>query len=500
MSEELSGADFNQGIAIAEISDGAMVLGHADGEPVLLARRGAEIFAIGARCTHYGAPLEQGLMVDDTVRCPWHHACFSLRTGAALRAPALDPVACFRVEQRDGKVYTRGKQPSAKPAAPPANPEPVIIIGGGAAGEAAAEMLRREGYEGRLTMFSADADLPPDRPKLSKGFLNGSSEADEVPLRPGDFYAAHRIDLRLGTAVRRIDPEARLVTLADGSDHPYGALLLATGAAPKRLDVPGDAQVHYLRSVADSRALVAKAKPGARAVVIGSSFIGLEVAASLRKRDVAVAIVTPEAVPMAKLLGPEVGAHFRALHEQHGVVFYAKAEVARVEPNAVILKDGQRIEADFIVAGIGVQPLTELAAQAGLATDRGVSVNEYLETSAPGIFAAGDIARWPDPHSGQAIRVEHWVVAQRQGQVAARNMLGYRERFDQAPFFWTIQYEFGLGYVGHAEHWDEILFDGSLEENDCTITYRHRGKALALAIVQRNLDGLRFEHELERGG
>jgi NADPH-dependent 2,4-dienoyl-CoA reductase/sulfur reductase-like enzyme/nitrite reductase/ring-hydroxylating ferredoxin subunit len=508
-----------------------MLLGHAQGEPVLLARRGDEVFAIGAICTHYGAPLEQGLLDGDTVRCQWHHACFSLRTGEALRAPALNPVSHWRVEHwhheevRDvarqftpvetpvgsvyvqekygGTVYVREKLESVdRPAQPLTGgiPATVVIVGGGAAGNAAAEMLRREGYSGRITMLSADKSVPCDRPNLSKGFLSGAASDESNPLRSEKFYKDHEIDLRLGTRVTAVDTAARQVRLADGSRHPYEALLLATGAEPVRLDIPGATlpHVHYLRTLADGRALVASALAAKRAVVIGASFIGLEVASSLRARNIDVHVVGTETVLMEKVLGPEVGNFLRKLHEDHGVTFHLGTTATAIDKQSVTLKSGERLQSDLVVVGIGVRPAISLAEQAGFAIDRGVVVNVYLESSLPGVVAVGDIARWPDRLTGERIRVEHWVVAERQGQTAAHNILGRRERFDYVPFFWTEQYDFGLAYVGHAERWDRAEIVGSLEGRDCAITYRRGGRKLAVAVVHRDLEGLRAEVEFER--
>jgi NADPH-dependent 2,4-dienoyl-CoA reductase/sulfur reductase-like enzyme/nitrite reductase/ring-hydroxylating ferredoxin subunit len=498
-----NGPDFAKGVALSKVADGAMLLGHAYEEPVLLARRGDKLFAIGAVCTHYGAPLADGFMVGDTVRCPWHHACFSLRTGEALRAPALDAVSCWRVEQRDGNAYVREKIESAAKQSPQAQagmPGSIVIVGGGAAGNAAAEMLRREGYPGRITMLSADDSGPCDRPNLSKGYLTGTASAESNPLRSPAFYQEHGIDLKLDAHVATLDTKRRQLQLVDGSRYSYDALLLATGAEPVRLEVPGSnlPHVHYLRTLADSRALVAKALTSQRAVVIGASFIGLEVAASLRARNIDVHVVAPESVPMEKILGPDVGEFLQKLHEQHGVVFHLATMAVSIDERSVTLKNGESVPADLVVVGIGVRPAIALAEQAGLAIDRGITVDERLETSVPGIFAAGDIARWPDPLTGEHIRVEHWVVAERQGQTAARNMLGRRERFDAVPFFWTKQYDLALAYVGHAERWDEAEIDGQLDARDCTITYRIDGRTLAVAIVHRDVEGLRAEVELEK--
>jgi NADPH-dependent 2,4-dienoyl-CoA reductase/sulfur reductase-like enzyme/nitrite reductase/ring-hydroxylating ferredoxin subunit len=499
----LSGPDLTQGVARSTVADGALLLGHAHGEAALLARRGDELFAIGNACTHYGGPLNEGLLVDDTVRCPWHHACFSLRTGEALRAPALNPVSCWRVEQRDGTVYVREKIEGLGQQAPPVAagmPGSVVIVGGGAAGNAAAEVLRREGYVGRLTLLSADESVPCDRPNLSKGYLAGTAPEESNPLRSPEFYRAHDIDVKLGVRVVTIDTASRQVQLMDGGRYDYEALLLATGAEPVRLEVPGGdlPHVHYLRTLADSHALVVKALASRRAVVVGASFIGLEVAASLRARNIAVDIVAPETSPMEKILGAAVGDFIRKLHEAHGVTFHLGTTATSIDPRSVTLKNGENLPADLVVVGIGVRPAMALAERAGLALDRGITVNEYLETSVPGIFAAGDLARWPDRLTGESIRVEHWVVAERQGQTAARNMLGRRQRFDAVPFFWAEQYDFDILYVGHAERWDNVEIDGQLAAHDCTITYRRGRRTLAVATMHRDLESLRAEVEFER--
>ena len=507
VKKKLAGPDLIKGIALAKLADGAMLLGHARGEPILLARRGDDVFAIGATCTHAGAPLVEGLMVGETVRCPWHHACFSLRTGDALRAPALDGVSSWHGEQRSGRVYVgdkreRAKRPSASIQV--GAPESVVIVGGGAAGNAAAETLRREGYAGPITMLSADPFLPCDRPSLSKGYLSGTASAPSDSLRSPAFYRTRGIDVKLNARVAAIDTVNRQVQLVDGTRHGFDALLLATGAEPVRLEVPGAdlPHVHYLRTLADGRALVAGALTARRAVVLGAGFIGLEVAASLRARDIEVHVVAPDTLPMARLLGPDVGAFLQQLHEQHGVTFHLATTAAAIDAQGVTLHDGTTVSADLVVVGIGVRPATALAEQAGLAVDRGITVNEHLETSVLGIFAAGDIARWPDRRTGERIRIEHWVVAERQGQTAARNMLGRRERFAAVPFFWTEQYDVGLSYVGHAERWDRAELDGQLDADtrNCTITYRRDGTMLAAAFVQRDLEGLRAEVELERIG
>ena len=498
---ELEGPNLAGGIPLAQLADGALLQGHAQGVPILLARRGNEVFAIDAICTHYGAPLADGLLVDDTVRCPWHHACFSLRTGALLRAPALQGLSCWQVEQRDGMIYVGDKRSAAeRMTAPVGAPSNIVIVGGGAAGNAAAETLRNEGYTGAITMLSADASLPCDRPTLSKGFLAGTADEAYNLLRSEDFYREQHIDLKLNTRVTAIDVDKHQLHLADGGSQSYDALLLATGATPIHLNLPGSdlPHVHYLRTLKDGEALTAAAKKAKHAVVIGASFIGLEVASSLRTRGVEVDVIGRETVLMEKVLGAKVGAFLKELHEKHGVTFHLGTSVSKISADSVTLEDGSVLGADLVVIGIGVRPSLELAEQAGLSVNHGVTVDEYLQTSVPGIYAAGDIARWPDKLSGEAIRVEHWVVAERQGQTAARNLLGKRERFDAVPFFWSEQYDFSLAYVGHAEQWDKAVLDGSLADFDCRISYQRDGKELATAVVRRDLEGLRSEVEFER--
>jgi NADPH-dependent 2,4-dienoyl-CoA reductase/sulfur reductase-like enzyme len=375
-----------------------------------------------------------------------------------------------------------------------------VIVGGGAAGFAAAEMLRRQDYRGSIVMLSQDAVAPVDRPNLSKDYLAGSAPEDWLPLRPDDFYAKANIDLRLNTEVTSIDTRTRRVVLAGGETVAYDRLLLATGAEPVRLPIPGADQphVHVLRSLADSRAIIGLADGARRAIVIGASFIGLEAAASLRARDVEVHVVGLEQRPMERVLGPQMGDFVRSLHEEHGVIFHLGDTVTAIEGKRATLKSGGVLEADVVVVGVGVRPRLALAEKAGLAVDRGVTVNAYLETSVPGVYAAGDIARWPDPHTGENIRVEHWVVAERQGQTAARNMLGQREVFDAVPFFWSQHYDVPINYVGHAEKWDEIAVDGSIAGKDCLLRYKNRGRVIAVASIYRDTASLEAEWAMEK--
>lgn len=500
----LAGPDLTAGIPAHTLVDGQLLLGHAHGEPVVLARSAGRVYAIGATCTHYGGPLAEGLLVGETVRCPWHHACFSLRTGAAVAAPAFDPVAYFRIEERDGTIVVgeRMMPPASDVGAVGSMPSSVVIVGAGAAGVAAADRLRRDGYQGPLHLIDACDTLPVDRPNLSKDYLAGSAPEEWVFLRPAEYYAEHNIELVLGARVTRVDTATRVVETSDGRSFAFDRLLLATGATPVRLPIPGSdlPHVHYLRSLADSRAIVSAATHASRAVVIGASFIGLEVAASLRARGVDVHVVAPEVRPLERVLGKELGDMIRSAHEAHGVVFHLEQAVARIEATSVTLSDGGMLPAELVVVGVGVRPETELAEQAGLHVDKGVVVDQYLETSLPGIFAAGDIARWPDSRSDRLVRIEHWVVAERQGQTAARNMLGHYEAFTDVPFFWSRHYEFSVDYVGHAEQWERIDVDGDPGTHDCAVTYRAADRILAVATVGRERANLEAELRLERQG
>jgi apoptosis-inducing factor 3 len=501
---KLAGPDLTQGIALDELADGGMLVGHADGEGVLLVRVGHEVFAVSPHCTHYQGPLAEGLVVGNTVRCPWHHACFDLRNGEALRAPAISPITCWNVEQRDGKISVREKRerPSRKPPVKAAvsKPEKIVIIGGGAAGFAAAEMLRRVGYENNIVMLSSDEALPYDRPNLSKDYLAGTIPFKYVPLKDERFYAENNIETHLGQAALELDMRAREAVIVGGKRIPFDRLLLATGAEPVRLAIPGADQphVHTLRSLADCQAIIELAKAARRVVVIGASFIGLEAAAALRVRELEVHVVAPDKRPMERVLGPDMGNFIRALHEEHGVVFQLENKAVAIDGITVRLEKGGTIEAGLVVVGIGVRPRLELAEKAGLKLDRGVAANQYLETSAPGVYAAGDITRWPDPYTGDDIRVEHWVVAERQGQTAALNMLGHATPFAAVPFFWSQHYDVPINYVGHAEAWDEIVTDGDVMSKDCVLRFKRNGRVDAVASIYRDLESLQAEVLMER--
>jgi 3-phenylpropionate/trans-cinnamate dioxygenase ferredoxin reductase subunit len=499
-SKPPSGPDLEKGVAWQDLREGEPLLGQVGGEAVVMVRREEEAFAVGASCTHYGGPLAEGLVVGETVRCPWHHARFSLRSGQALGAPALNPLPCFQVERRDGLVRVTGKRAEAGPAEIK-GPRSVAIVGAGPAGAACAETLRKHGYKGPITLVGDEPPGPVDRPNLSKDYLAGTAPEEWIPLRGPEFYAEIGVDFVLGDAAARIDPAARTVTLASGRRLEYGALLLATGAEPRRLTVPGGdgPKVFLLRTLAQSRAIIAAAASAKRAVLVGASFIGLEVAASLRKRGLEVDVVGPEAVPLARVLGEEVGAFVRRIHEENGVRFHLGTGVAKIGADVVELDNGARLPADLVVAGIGVAPRTALGQAAGVAVDNGYVVDERLRTNLPDVYAAGDVARFPEPRAGAPVRIEHFVVAERQGQAAARSILGVGDPYREAAFFWSQHHDVTLSYVGHAPGWDRIVTRGSLEARDYAAFYLRGDRVLAVLALGRDQLLLRAEAAMEAG-
>jgi NADPH-dependent 2,4-dienoyl-CoA reductase/sulfur reductase-like enzyme/nitrite reductase/ring-hydroxylating ferredoxin subunit len=482
----LTGADFEKGIP--ELAEGAMVQGHFQGQAVVAARVGGEVFVVAAACSHWGENLADGVVIGDTIRCGGHHACFSLRTGEALKAPALASVRTFCVEQR-GSAHVV--------VAPMEPPKSVVIVGAGAAGAAAADMLRRHGYGGKVTMISADTDLPCDRPNVSKDYLAGNAPEEWLFLRDRAGWESAGVELMLGARVDAIDRAAKTVK-AGGKTIEYGALLLAPGADPLRLPIPGGERAFLIRTVGDARAVVAALPNAKRAVVIGSSFIGLEAAASLKARGLEVHVVGPEKVPLERVVGGPVGGAVQALLEKNGIVFHLGRKPASMDASSVTLDDSTKLAAELVVMGVGVRPSLSLAEAAGLTVDRGVVVDAQMRTSDPSIWAAGDIARYPDVRSGEKLRIEHWVVAQRQGQTAARAMIGHSVKFDSVPFFWTTLFGVSLRYVGHAEAWDKMDVSGDPARHDCAVAYRKGGKTLAVTLLGRYRDALLAEDALAR--
>ncbi|MBA3457839.1 MAG: FAD-dependent oxidoreductase, partial [Deltaproteobacteria bacterium] len=480
------------GIADSELHEGAPLLGHVDGEAVVVVRDGGRVHAVGASCTHYGGPLAEGSVFGGAIHCPWHHACFDLATGRA-HGPALAAIACFDVALEGGTIRV-GRKRVVQPEKQ-AVPKSVVIIGGGAAGVACAEALRAEGHHGSITIINGEGSDPVDRPNLSKDYLAGAAPEEWVTLRSTDALGANDVTM-VDEAATAIDTEGHTVRLAGGRELTWNALLIATGAEPIRLPIEGAdlPHVHTLRTLAESRAIAKAAAPGTHVVIIGASFIGLEVAASLRARGANVTVVAPEPVPLAKILGDEVGAFIRKVHEAKGVTFRLGRKPERITPELVILDDNATLPSTLVVMGVGVRPRLDLATAAGLRIDRGVVADDELR-AAPDVWVAGDIARYP--WNGSAVRIEHWQVAVRHGQAVAASMLGRGGRRD-VPFFWSQHHDVTLGYVGHAEKFDRPEIHGSLEARDAHVVYRDGGVVRAVLTLGRDRLALDVEAAMER--
>ena len=486
-----------------------------EGPQVLLTRQQGQVHAFAPNCPHYGAPLEKGKVVNGKLICPWHHACFQVENGHLCEPPALDDLPTYAVREAAGRILVQvppsppastdkpdatptaelGGTPPPAPAAAPADARTFVIVGGGAAGEFAAQTLRREGFLGRVVLVSADEHAPYDRTKLSKAYLAGKAKPVALPLREVDFYTAQRIERLQNTRVVGLDLAKQEIDLEGQVPLRYDQLLLAPGGTPNRLPkLPGHhlPGVFTLRTQADADALLAAAKDAKQVVVIGASFIGMEAASSLIGEGRAVTVIAQEKVPFARVLGPEIGAMFQKMHEEKGVHFAIEAEVTALlgdgHVTGVQLKTGQILPADVVVLGVGVRPATDFLQHAfTLEKDGGVAVNEYLQ-AAPQVYAAGDIARFPLAATGQPARIEHWRLAQQHGRTAARNMLGRQEKFAAAPFFWTQQYGKSLRYAGHAEQWDDIIYHGDVAKQDFLAFYVQAGRIVAAAGMGRDAD------------
>ncbi len=479
-----------------------------NGDKILLVRDGQHIRAIGGTGPHAGAPLAEGVRHGNRIICPWHKAAFCVRTGAVLDPPAVDALPRYDVRIDNGRILVA--KPTEPPPDPPRahapDPRCFVIVGAGAAGAVAAQTLREHGFTGRLVMVDDANRVPYDRTILSKYALSGRQGAEKSPLQTQSWYQEHDIERRTGELIR-IDPAARRLFCADGAVLDYDAALLATGANPARSDLQGCDldHVYTLRGIADANAILAQAERSTRAVILGASFIGMEVAASLRERGLHVTVIAQESVPFEKQLGPEIGGAFVGLHEQHGVSFRMNTEVAALTgPSSgeddgalngehercvtgVRLAGGEVVPADLVVIGYGVRPSTHYAETLNCNDEGAINVDANLR-AADNLYAAGDIARFPERGDGAPIRVEHWRVAQQHGRIAALNMLGQPIRYDAVPFFWTIHYMKRLDYVGHASKWDNIVVHGDLSKPEFLAYYVKDGVVAAAAGLGRDQD------------
>ena len=481
---------------LSEIKSGEMKE-VGSGTKILLARVGDKCYAVGANCTHYGAPLVEGALVGDRIICPWHHACFHAATGDLLEPPALDALPNYPVKIEGEDIFVElpvepeDRRTPEMSRQTEADERIFVIIGGGAAGYTAAQTLREDNFSGRVVMITRENRLPYDRPNLSKDYLQGHAEPEWMPLRSDDFFDRYDIEILREKEVVKVDAAAKMITFKEGENLRYDSILAATGGTPRKLDLPNSdlKNVFVLRSFDNADAISEAAESAKSAVVIGASFIGMETAFSLRERGLSVTVVAPDKVPFEKNLGFEIGETFQKLHEYNGVRFRPGASVKAFEGSekveAVALDSGERIEADLVIVGVGVSPATGFLEGVPLEKDGGIVTDKFLRVGED-FYAAGDIAYFPDARTGESIRIEHWRYAMQQGRAAARNMAGKSEAFTGVPFFWTRQFDATLLYVGHAKSWDEIIFQGNAREQNFLAFYVKDGRVLAVAGMNRD--------------
>ena len=494
----------------SELADGEMKQVSAEGKEILLARVNGDFHAIGAHCTHYGAPLVDGVLSGERIVCPWHHACFGITTGDLQEPPAVDALPSYEVMIENDRVIVRVPDDAPDRVTPQmtkrdtADQRLFVIAGGGAAGYAAAQTLREDGFTGRLVLITRENHLPYDRPNLSKEYLEGNAEPGWLPLRAGDFFAEHDIEIKQGKEIKRIDAATKTITFADGETLRCDALLVATGGEPRKLpfQLKNQENVFLLRSHHNSDAIAATAKKGKRAVVIGASFIGMEVASSLTVRGCDVTVVAPDVVPFEKILGPQIGKLLQNIHEENGVKFKLGASVTEFNSEErvteVVLENGERLDADLVIVGVGVKPATGFLEGVTLHRDGGVIVDEHMR-AADGVYAAGDIAHFPNRQGGEHQRIEHWRTAMQQGRVAAHNMAGKEIAYDGVPFFWTRQFEAGLLYVGHARQWEAIIYHGDVPARNFLAFFVMDNRVLAIAGMNRDREMAAAEELLRLG-
>jgi NADPH-dependent 2,4-dienoyl-CoA reductase/sulfur reductase-like enzyme/nitrite reductase/ring-hydroxylating ferredoxin subunit len=462
------------------------------GEKVLLVRRGDEVTAIAAMCPHAGAPLAEGVLHGNSVICPWHKAAFEAGSGKCLEPPAVDDLPSYKLDIIDGDIFLAEEQPELPPHARAPDDRCFAIIGAGGAGFSAAQELRRQDFAGQILLFDATGALPYDRTIQSKYVLSGAEPGEKTPLQDESFYDEAKIQRVTGT-VDSLDALKKTILLSDGKTFSYSAALTATGGAVQKLPFPGAglAGVFTLRSQDDAANIVAAAKHAKHAVIIGSGFIGMEAAAGLRERGLHVTVVGEDSAPFEKQLGAEIGRVYQRIHEERGVVFRLGAKIEALEGETAVtgvrLAGGDIIGADLVVAGLGVKPATHFLTGVELDEDGGLIVDAHLK-SADGLYAAGDVAVFPQRGDGKHIRVEHWRVAEQHGRVAARAMLGQDVIYDAVPVFWTIQYMKRLDYIGHGSAEQDLVIRGELRDQKFIAYFLKDGIVKAAAGMNRDAD------------
>ncbi|HSD63063.1 MAG TPA: FAD-dependent oxidoreductase [Ignavibacteriaceae bacterium] len=469
-----------------------------DENNVLLCRIEDEYFAVGANCTHYGAPLEEGVLKGDTIICPWHHACFNAKTGDMLEPPAMDSLPKYEVkikgdavqinvpEKIEGSRIPKMVRNDAK-----ADNRTFIILGAGGSAYGAVQSMRENGFKGNIIMITYEDKNPYDRPNLSKDYLSGSADPAWMPLRPDSFYDDYGIDIKTGTLIKSVDLKTKIVSLQNGGNLKYDKLLIATGGVPRKLEVPGaDLQnIFYLRSFKDADEIIKVIRNSKKAVVIGTSFIGMETAFSLKERNIDVTVIGREETPFERVFGKEIGNMLRNEHEEKGISFKLKSKIKALRGDSkvksILLESGEEIETDFVIAGIGVVPATQFLSGIDLLKDGSLKTDAYLRVQED-VYASGDVATFPDFRTGDSIRVEHWRLAAQLGRTAGANMAGKKIKYEEVPFFWTVQAGLNLRYAGFIKEWDEIITDGNISQKEFISYYVKNNKILAAAGINRD--------------
>ncbi len=494
----------SQQVAVCQVSDlqpGEMQQFSVADKEILLTHTEQGIRAIAPHCSHYGAPLADGVLHNGRVVCPWHNACFSATDGTHINPPGRDNLATFPIEIKSDTVHvqlpdtlTEHISPTLAAPDPDSDSRSFVIVGGGAAGEAAAQMLRQVGFQGSITMLSAESELPYDRTKLSKAYLQADKVQSPPSLRSPDFYQKHGIDIKTSTKVTSINVDAQELTCNEETTIGYDSLLIATGGIVNKLPIDGSDldNVFPLHKAQDAIAILEAVEGAKKAVVIGAGFIGMETAASLTQQGLAVTVVAPGKVPFEKVLGESVGQLFQQIHEDKGVQFKlgTKATALKGEGRVetVVLDSGEQLAADLVIVGVGVKPATEFID--GLLLDEktgSILVNQYLQAKSS-VYAAGDVTQFPHFITGQPTHIEHWQLAMQQGRIAACNMAGQQITFKAVPFFWTGQFDIKLRYVGHSEHYDSVVIQGSLEDRSFLAFYIEDEQVMAVAGAGRDRD------------
>jgi len=474
---------------------------------IVLARVEGEYHAVYGKCTHYGAPLETGLLNGCRLICPWHHACFDVRDGKHLEAPGLDGLQSYKVVVQGEELLLELPEQVAshvpnQMAARSNTTDTYVVLGGGAAGAYAVEGIRQGGFTGRVIMISREPEVPYDRPNCSKEYLSGDAPEEWMPLRDRDFYQQHGIELMDGMEVTSVDAKNQVIHFSDGDSLNYHKLLVCTGGKPRQLPIQGIdlKNVFPLRSLDDSRKIKAAGEKAKQAVVIGSSFIGLEGAQALHKLDCEVHVVGPEQVPFETLWGKDIGQAIQRVHEQAGIKFHLGQKVSELKGNGkvekAVLDSGEELEADLVLVGVGVTPATDFIQHHQLEKDGGIKVNEQLAAS-DSLFAAGDIAHYP--YNGGHARIEHWKVAAQQGRIAGLNMAGKQTPYQAVPFFWTAQQDLGLQYIGHLDSYDDIIYDGEPSSGEFVAYFVKNNQIQAALGCMRDLEIMALQELMLEG-